>query len=204
MTGNNRAPVLCLLLLAVFPCLSPGQNDFKISTDVNLVVLGVTVVDRGRFITGLQKENFHVYENGRLQETKLFLPEDVPVTVGLVVDSSGSMRPKMADTITAALSFMHYSNPDDEMFVVRFNEKVWLGLPESAPFASKPEDLREALLTGTADGRTALYDAIAAGLQQLGRGTREKKILIVFSDGGDNASHVGLQETLLMAGRSNV
>ncbi len=206
MTGDNRAPALCLLLLAVSlsPCLLPGQNDFKISTEVNLVVLGATVTDRaGKFVTGLQKENFRVYENGRPQETKVFLPEDVPVTVGLVVDSSGSMRPKMPDVTTAGLSFIRYSNPDDEMFVIRFNEKVWFGLPESVPFTNKPEELRDALLTGAADGRTALYDAIEAGLRQLERGTREKKILIVFSDGGDNASHIGLRETLLMAERSN-
>ncbi len=204
MTGNKRAPALCLLLLGGFLPASPAQNDFKISTDVNLVVFGASVVDRsGKFVTGLQKENFRVYENGRLQETKLFLPEDVPVTVGLIVDSSGSMRPKMADTITAALSFMRYSNPDDELFVVRFNEKVWFGLPESVPFTNQPAELRDALLSGSADGRTALYDAIETGLRQLERGTRERKILIVFSDGGDNASHIGLRETLLMAERSN-
>src|SRR5262249_29257524 len=86
---------------------------------------------------------------------------------------------------------------------IRFNEKVWFGLPESAPFTNKPEELREALLSGAADGRTALYDAIAAALRHLERGTREKKILIVFSDGGDNTSHIGLREALLLAERSN-
>ncbi len=187
------------------PDSKPAEQDFTISMEVNLVVLGVTVVDAsGKAVTGLRRENFQVYENGRPQEMKLFLPEDVPVTAGLIVDGSASMRPRRQQTIEAALAFASYSNPHDEMFVVHFNEMVRLGLPAAMPFTSDQQVLRRALMRSPAAGRTALYDAIDVGLKQLDRGTRKKKVLVIFSDGGDNSSDLKLHDIVEAAARSNV
>lgn len=187
------------------PDAKPAEQDFAISMDVNLVVLGVNVVDgSGKAVTGLRRENFQVYENGRPQEVKLFLPEDMPVTAGLIVDGSASMRPKRQQTIEAALAFASYSNPQDEMFVVHFNENVSLGLSGPAPFTSDRQELRAALMRSPNAGRTALYDAIATGLKQLEQGARTKKVLVIFSDGGDNSSDHKLREIVEAAARSNV
>jgi Ca-activated chloride channel homolog len=169
---------------------SSQEKDFTLSTTSRLVVLDVSVKDaNGGFVSGLTKDAFKVYENGKLQDISQFANADVPVTVGLVIDESGSMRPKRPDVITAALEFIHDSNPQDEMFVVNFNEKAKLGLPADIPFSDKIPELRGALFQGTPDGRTALYDAIELALQHVMLGRRDKKALIVVSDGGDNASH---------------
>jgi VWFA-related protein len=222
MTKREHTAVIVLLLALELPlslwarpqAASSGQSagaaeratgDFKISMDVNLVVLGVAVRDHGGgSVSGLGRDCFRVYENGRPQEIKLFEPEDVPVTIGLVVDGSGSMMPKRRETIMAALGFLQYSNPDDEMFVVNFNEKVFLGLPPESPFTNERSQMLTALMRFPPAGRTALYDAIATGLKQLERGTRQKKILVVFSDGGDNASRASYADVLAAAEQSNV
>ncbi len=204
MFGPGCIPALFGLLLCAVASQQPASTDYRISTDVNLVVLGVTVSDRaGGFVSGLGRDSFHVYENGRLQQPKFFLSEDVPVTVGLIVDSSGSMRPKRPETVRAALAFANSSNPEDEMFVINFNEHVSPGLPPGEPFTGSSQKLRQALLGRPAAGRTALYDAIVAGLKHLEKGSKGKKALVVFSDGGDNASRHTFQETLDLAEQSN-
>jgi VWFA-related protein len=108
--------------------------------------------------------------------------------VGLVIDNSGSMQPKRDEVIAAGLAFARSSHPDDQMFTVNFNEKVWTGLPTGRPFTSDPVELRTALLQSTTRGQTALFDAIRFALGHLENGSQQKKILIVISDGGDNAS----------------
>lgn len=157
----------------------------------------------GGFITGLESQDFSVYENGRPQEIRFFHREDVPVTVGMVVDHSGSMRTKRSSVIEAARSFAGSSNGDDEMFLVDFNERVWMGLPDTEPFTTSRSELEAALERMAPGGRTALYDAIVAGLQHLALGSKDKKVLIVVSDGGDNASSHTIGEVLRLAGRSN-
>ena len=134
------------------------------------------------------------------QEIRHFSHEDIPVTVGLVVDNSGSMRPKRADVIAAALAFVRSSNPMDQMFVVTFNEKVSFGLPDNMPFTDNVVQLGRALSRISADGETALYDAVAVALEHLKKGNRDKKVLIVISDGGDNASKHNLSQIRTMAG----
>jgi Ca-activated chloride channel family protein len=180
------------------------EGQYTIAVDVDLVVFNMTVTDgKGRQVSGLKPSDFHIYEENRLQDIKLFQAEDVPASVGLIIDSSGSMTNKRDDVNKAALAFANASNPDDEMFVVRFNENVYLTLPASMPFTNDLAQLRSALLRTAPAGLTALYDAMAVGIDHLKTGTRERKALVVLSDGGDNASHRPLDEVLQMARRSN-
>jgi Ca-activated chloride channel family protein len=179
----------------------PG-DDYTIGVNVDMVVLQATALDhKGTLVSGLTKGEFHVYEDGVLQQIKYFTHEDIPVTVGLVVDNSGSMRPKRADVVTAALAFARSSNPLDQMFVVNFNEKVEFGLPDNTPFTDQAARLEVALSRIAADGQTALYDAVAAALEHLKKGNRDKRVLIVISDGGDNASQRNLAQIMAMAGQ---
>ena len=173
----------------------PGE--YTIRTTSRLVLLDVSVKDAaGGLVLGLGKQNFEVYENGKPQAITQFAHADVPVTVGLVVDESGSMRPKQSEVITAAMAFIHASNPQDEVFVINFNEKPRRGLPDIQLFSDDAEQLRAALWRGVPQGRTALYDAIELGLHQLNFGRRDKKTLIVITDGGDNVSAHNLQDVM--------
>jgi Ca-activated chloride channel family protein len=166
-------------------------NAFRLMSNVDVVLLDVSVKDtRGGFASGLTKEQFHVFDNGKEQDIQYFEAGDIPVTLGLVVDNSGSMRPKRPDVVTAALAFVQASNPKDEMFVVNFNDRVRLGLPPGLPFTDDRVKLRDALLSNPVQGRTAMNDAIKVALDQLQKGRQQKKTLIVISDGGDNASEL--------------
>ena len=211
LAGGCTVSTLCalpLLVLAVGPgefgLAASAQESSTFSTNVDLVVLHATVCNRsGGFVSGLQEGNFQVYENGSRQAIRVFQHEDVPVAVGLAVDNSGSMARKRPDVIAAALAFVRSSNPRDEMFVVNFNERVSLGLPDTKLFSASAAELEKALNGIPASGKTALYDAIDAGLDHLRKATRDKKVLIVISDGGDNASHRKLGQVLEAAARTN-
>jgi Ca-activated chloride channel homolog len=177
----------------------PADQD-AVRLNVDLVVLHATVQNHKRsFVSGLSKEDFRVFEDGVLQQIDSFSHEDIPVTVGLVVDNSSSMRPKRAEVIAAGLAFARSSNPDDQVFEVNFNERVSFGLPADKPFADNPDALAAALSNITANGETALYDAVAVALDHLKTGNRDKKVLIVISDGGDNASRHKLDQIMAMA-----
>ena len=201
------------LLIAVVSCAGqqapPASQDrdpesFRISVDVNLVVLHATVTDRqGGFISNLGEQDFEVYEDRAPQHIRFFSSEDIPVTVGLIVDHSTSMRPKIAEVAAAARTFVRSSNPQDEMFVVNFNERVSLGLPAAIRFSDNSAQLEDAIGSAPSLGMTALYDAIARALEQLQAGSRDKKVLIVVSDGGDNASTHTLAEVMTLARQSN-
>lgn len=170
-------------------------NEFTIRTTSRLVLLDVSVKDAsGGFVSGLSKDDFKVYENGKPQQITQFANGDIPVTVGIAVDESGSMRPKRSEVITAALVFNQASNPMDEMFIINFNEKARRGLPDDVLFSDDVQQLRSALWQGEPEGRTALYDAIEMALNQLEFGRRDKKTLVVISDGGDNHSKHTLNE----------
>jgi Ca-activated chloride channel family protein len=178
--------------------------QYTLSVDVDLVVFNVTVLDANRRpVTGLTADNFHVYEDGREEKIKIFQPEDTPATVGLVIDNSGSMANKRPDVVNAALAFISASQHDDEMFVVDFNGRAWLGLPTSMPFTSNYSELRAALLQTRSEGTTALYDALELALDHLKEGTRQRKALVVLSDGGDNASVAKVDDMLRMAQQSS-
>jgi len=184
-------------LSAQVPAVEASGQPFKLSATAELVLLDVSVKDAaGGHISNLSKDSFKVYENGKLQEIAHFGNDDVPVTVGLVIDTSGSMRPKYADVVTAALLFIGASNPRDEVFVVNFGDRVSSGLPDGVPFTADVRQLRTALSFGVPAGRTALYDAILFSLHHLEKGKCERKALILVSDGGDNSSLHGSQEAM--------
>lgn len=182
----------------------PDQDNLRFSVEVDLVVLQATVRDRaGHAVSGLQEHDFEVYQDGALQPIRLFRHEDTPVTIGLVVDHSGSMREKLGEVTAAARTFVRASNPEDQMFVVNFNEDVSLGLPSGMRFSNSADELGNAIWSAPPVGSTALYDAIIEALQGLQKGERDKKALIVISDGGDNASHSSLDRVIKMADESN-
>jgi Ca-activated chloride channel homolog len=178
-----------------------GQAKIKVS--VNLVLLPVSVTDaRGTFVPGLKLQDFSVYEDGQLQKLTVFEEEDTPVTVGLVVDHSRSMGSKLPNVVTAVSSFAHSSNPQDEMFVVDFNDDVSIELMRGKIFSNDAKVLEEALTAVSARGRTALYDAVSEGLHHLRYGHWGKKALVIISDGGDNASHLKYSQVLAQARQS--
>ena len=146
---------------------------------------------------------FRSTRTARCNTIEYYSHEDIPVTVGLVLDNSGSMGPKRDEVIAAALAFARSSNPQDQMFVVNFNEHVSFGLPADMPFTDQTAQLQAALSKFKANGETALYDALAVALEHLKKGNRDKKVLIVVSDGGDNASKYKLSQILAMAGQSD-
>ena len=205
--------VFTTIFISILPVVAGAQqattspaddSPYTINVSVDEVVLHATVRNgRGTSVSGLGKEDFRIYEDGTLQEIKYFSHSDIPVEVGLIVDNSGSMRPKRPEVIAAALAFARSSNPQDQMFVVNFNEHVRFDLPDNKPFTDLPGQLEVALSHIKADGETALYDAVAAGLDHLKKGNRDKQVLIVISDGADNASKHKKDQILAMAGRSN-
>lgn len=175
----------------------PDAKEFTIKADVDLVLLDVSVRDSdGGYVSGLTKNDFTVFEDGKPQTITQFADRDIPVTLGLVVDNSGSMRSKKPEVVTAGLVLIQASNPQDEVFVINFNDTVRRGLPDIVPFTDDIPMLRAALTMQDPSGRTRLYDAILAGLDQLDMGRRDKKTLVVISDGGDNASTHTLKEVV--------
>ena len=185
------------------PAQTTPSDQGTISIVTELVVLPVRITGAdGDFVSGLTQEQFRVYEDGRRQPITLFRQEDTPVTVGLVVDHSSSMGPKLQSVAAAVSAFAQSSNPKDEMFVVDFSDSVSVKLPGGKPFTSNPRDLAQAVSAVTARGMTALYDAVAEGLNHLQLGDSDKKALIVVSDGGDNASGRKYAEVLELAHRS--
>jgi VWFA-related protein len=163
--------LLCLLLFA-------ASDDFTIHNDVRLVLLDVSVEDHpGNFVPALSKQNFTVLENGQPQTISVFDNQDAPVTMGIIVDESASMTPRRGQVVVAAGYLIAESNPQDEVFVLNFNDSVKPGLPEGVLFSDKIPDLRAALNRETPRGKTALYDAVADGLRQLEAGTRGRKTL---------------------------
>ena len=204
--GQWRLALSAVLLLLPSRVLSqqkPSGREFKISTDVELVLLDVSVKQaKGGYASGLTKDNFQVYENGAPQKITEFANADIPVAVGLVFDDSGSMQSKRYEVINAGLVFVGASNPQDQIFVVNFNDKVRRGLPETVPFTDDIKLLRSALSRDMAEGQTALYDAIALSLDHLQSGRRDKKTLVVVSDGGDNVSKHTLKELMQLVQES--
>jgi Ca-activated chloride channel homolog len=174
-------------LLSILVLAAP--DDFTIRNDVRLVLLDVSVQNRaGNSVQGLSRQNFSVLENGRPQTISVFDNQDAPVTMGILVDESASMTPRRAQVLTAAAALIEESNPQDEVFVLNFNDSVRRGLPEGVPFSHDIRQLRTALYSGIPRGKTALYDAVAEGLKHLEAGKRGRKTLVLISDGGDNAS----------------
>ncbi len=217
--SSRRFSSLCILttalassLLIFLPGGASGQqppqrpaqrsDEYTIRKDVQFVVLHATVVDeRGRFVPSLAKEHFRVFEDKVEQKLDLFRREDIPVTVGLVIDNSGSMREKRDRVNAAALTFVKTSNPEDEVFVVNFNDDFYLDLDKD--FTSDVNELKEALERIDSRGSTALYDAVIGSLDHLKKGHRDKKVLLVVTDGEDTASRKTLEIVMQEAGQSS-
>lgn len=178
------------------------QGPYKIRSQVSLVVLHASILnDRGTFVPGLKQESFRVFEDKVEQKLSVFKQEDVPVSFGLVIDNSGSMRDKRLQVNAAALTFVKTSNPQDEGFVVNFNDDYYLDTEHD--FTSDLNEMKTALERIDARGSTALYDAVIGSLDHLKKGTRDKKVILVVTDGEDNASRHSLENTVEQAQRND-
>jgi VWFA-related protein len=182
-----------------------GQHAPTFSASSELVVLHVTVRDKkGAYVAGLEQTAFNVIEDGRAQTVSHFTDADTPATIGLLIDSSGSMYQHRSLTIAGATAFARSSHPQDEIFAIAFNEYITPVLPPTSPFTNDGTILGQALERNISSrGRTALYDAIAGGVDYLSRGTRERKVLVLLSDGGDNASRTTRDDAVHKAQASN-
>jgi Ca-activated chloride channel homolog len=197
--GVRRGPVI----LRLFAALLLLQAVISVRTE--LVAVPVTVTDAsGHHVRGLSQENFRVFEDGRPQPIAVFQRADVPLTLGLIVDRSQSMRPKTPALLAAVSALVQACRPDDEMFAVTFNDRVSFALPGGRPFTSDGQEIAAALVAVEAGGQTALYDGVAEGLQHLQLGHAGKHALIVVSDGGDNASREPYARILTLARGSDV
>jgi Ca-activated chloride channel family protein len=177
------------------------QKDYKIGVNVDMVVVHTTVINKsGQFISGLKKEDFKVTEDGVVQTITSFSQEDVPVSLGIAIDISGSMRGKFESVIKAALAFMRASNPEDEVFLTGFNEEVELIEDFTNDVDLIGDDLNNTVVTGG----TALWDAIYLSVQKAQSGSRPKKALIVITDGEDKDSYYKLDEMVAKVQESDV
>jgi Ca-activated chloride channel family protein len=181
--------------------LVEGSILHVVKTDVKLVLVPVSVMDpMQRLVTGLQAENFQLFEGKKPQEIRHFSSEDVPVSIGIILDTSGSMREKMARVREALTQFCEEANPQDEFFMVAFSDQPHL----VTDFTTAPEDLEKELLFTQPKGRTALLDAIYMGLHKMKQARYTKKALLVISDGGDNHSIYMEKEVRAAAKESDV
>jgi Ca-activated chloride channel family protein len=218
MRHSNRprflaAVMVVLPLAANLPgqeAKSPSSPQYDTGTviraDVRLVDLHTTVIDKsGHLVTNLPQNAFTVYENGVKQEIRKFMREDVPVSMGLIVDNSGSMRAKRAAVEAADMALVNDSNREDEVFIVNFNDEAFLDLPAGKTFTNDIQEMKEALARVDSRGGTALFEAIRMSIGHLKENAhRDKKVLVVVTDGNDNSSNITLEQLVKMAQQSEV
>ena len=203
-----------LLLLAVLVCPAglssqeqtqePPAQTPSFRSESNLVVLHVNVFEgRSDAVPNLPQSAFLVVEDGQPQTITFFSNADVPVAVGLVVDNSSSMITRHGMVLAGATAFAESSHPEDEVFTVVFNEHIQFGLPPTVKFTTNPTLVRSTRLRFPAGGMTALHDAVIAGLEHLQEATHQKRVLIVLSDGKDNASQHSEDDMVQRAARSD-
>ena len=180
-----------VFLLIVLTCalsaqgLKPGQSPPSLSVDVDVVEATLTVVNQaGAFVTGLQRENFSIFEDKVPQDIAYFSSEDVPVSVGIVLDVSGSMKDKLQTAVKAAITFMKGGNRDDEYSLVEFADRP----TDIADFTGDIARIQSRLMLVRAKGETALYDAVYKGLNKLSEGNNARRALLLITDGEDNRS----------------
>jgi len=170
-------------------------------SDTRLVPLYATVVNsKGQLVTDLPRSAFKVMENNVEQPIKAFLREDVPVSLGLIVDNSGSMRDRRSKVEAATIAMVKASNPKDQVFIVNFNDQAF----EDVPFTSDIKKMEEGLARIDSLGGTAFYDAIDLSLDNVAKGKQDKRVLMLITDGNDNASSTTLEKLLAKTGRANV
>jgi VWFA-related protein len=190
---NRRNAIATLLLSLSAACLFA-----QFRADTRLVVLHASVTDRkGKLVTNLDKDAFKVFENGQLQQVKIFRREDVPVSLGIIIDDSGSMATKRSRVEAAALAMVRASNAQDEVFVVNFNDDAYLDVP----FTNDMHKMEQGLARIDSRGGTAMREAINMSLDYIkSHAKRDKKVIVVITDGNDNASNVSLER---IVARSN-
>ncbi len=173
------------------PANSSSGDDVNFRTDTRLVVLPISVADRnGKLVTDLKQSSFKVFENGIEQPIKIFKREDVPISLGIIIDNSGSMKEKRQKVEIASLDMVKASNPQDEVFIVNFNDEPWLDVPMTSDIKA----MQDGIARIDSRGGTAMRDAISGGIDYLKKqGKRQKKVLLVITDGNDNASTINLE-----------
>ena len=198
MSREKRKVSLAICVFTVLTCVfsaqprqsqspkqTPEVSPHSIDVDVDVVLATVTVTDRnGRYVTGLEKENFKLAEDKVPQEISYFSSEDIPLSVGIILDVSGSMKDKLKTAVEAAITFMKGGSPDDEYFLVEFADKP----TGTADFTNDIAKIQSLFLASKAKGRTALFDAVYMGLSKLERGNNSKRALLLITDGEDNRS----------------
>jgi len=196
LPDKRRLMTASVLLLAAGLCFA------QFSAETRLVVLHASVADKkGHLVPNLQQKNFKVFENGVQQPIKLFKHEDVPVSMGLLIDDSGSMRDKRSRVEAAALALIRASNHQDEVFVVNFNDEAYLDVP----FTSDVKRMEQGLARIDSRGGTAMRDAINMSIDYLkSNGKKDKKVLIIVTDGNDNASGTSLERVVQRSIQSEV
>jgi VWFA-related protein len=168
---------------ATAPSADNPQRPIRI--EVPLVLVQVSVIDPyNRFVTGLDAEHFEIFEDKKAQKIEHFSNEDVPLSAGLLFDASGSMSDKLDKARMAVMQFFRSSNPEDEFFLISFNDRPY----QNADFTSDEATLQSKLNFTEAKGRTSLLDAIYLGLHEMRKAKHSRKVLLIFSDGGDNHS----------------
>ncbi|HTS47280.1 MAG TPA: VWA domain-containing protein [Bryobacteraceae bacterium] len=184
------------------PAAQQSQEDPTFRADTRLVILPISVSDKsGKLITDIPQKAFKVYENGAEQPIKIFRREDVPISLGIIIDNSGSMREKRQKVETASLDLVRASNPQDEVFIVNFNDDAWLDVP----FTSDIKKMEEGIAKIDSRGGTAMRDAINLSMDYLRKeGKRQKKVLLVITDGNDNASSISLEKLVNRAQQEEV
>lgn len=197
-----RLPDKRFLLAAIALSATAGICVAQFSAETRLVVLHASVSDKkGHLVSNLQEKNFKVFENGVQQPIKVFKHEDVPVSMGLLIDDSGSMRDKRSRVEAAALAMVRASNPQDEVFVVNFNDEAYLDVP----FTSDVKRMEQGLARIDSRGGTAMRDAINMSIDYVkSNGKKDKKVLIVVTDGNDNASGTSLERVVQRSLQSEV
>jgi Ca-activated chloride channel homolog len=185
----------------------PVQDEPTVfRSDTRVVLCNTTVFDKnGHLVTDLPQEVFSITENGVAQRITSFRREDVPVSMGLIIDNSGSMRLKRAGVEAATLALVKDSNPEDEVFVVNFNDESFLDLPNRKDFTNDIREMEEALTRIDSRGGTAMRDAIRMSIDHLNeKAAREKKVLVVVTDGVDNESLIKQDPLVKVAQQSGI
>ncbi|MCS7025680.1 MAG: VWA domain-containing protein [Bryobacteraceae bacterium] len=191
-----------LLLLLTARLLGQQEDSPTFTADTRLVVLHASVMDKnGKLLNNLPKEAFRVLENGVEQKIRDFKREDIAVSMGLIIDNSGSMRDKRLKVEAAAMALVKASNPNDEIMIVNFNDDAFLDVP----FTNDQKKLEEGLARIDSRGGTAMRDALSMSIDEVKeKGKRNKKVLLVITDGNDNTSQVTLEKLIEKAHRAEV